>query len=133
MKAFTIDRDEQNLIALCNGFTPYQWASLNDDEQQERLEDVIHRYGAEIIRKALVRLRSLNGRDQMIWFVTLANFQPELFQRFVKNPPGPVPTDVLQKIAYGVFIVAELRAADEARVAQLQKEALELQIHLNEA
>ena len=130
---FTIDRQEQWLIAQLDGYTPYQWASLSDPERQTRIERVFDRLGSEVIRKALIRLKSLQGRDDMFWWITLAGFQPQLFQQFVKNPPGPVPRDKISQLAFQTFVIEEIRQASEKKIAALQKEAMDFQVSLNDA
>lgn len=130
---FTISREEQDLIGLADGYTPYQWRSLSDNEQQIRIERIISHLGAEVVRKALLRLHTLRHRDPGFWFVTLAAFRPDIFQRFVKDPPPPLPKDFLEKAAYLTFVAEELRRQREETLAKLQEQAIAAQIALNNA
>lgn len=132
-KAFTISRQDQDLIGLADGYTPYQWRSLSDNEQQVRIERIISNLGAEVIRKALLRVQSLRNRDQAFWIVTLSGFRPDIFQRFVKDPPGPLPSDFIEKAAYLVFVAEELRRQREETLGKLQEQAIAAQIALNDS
>lgn len=120
-------------MGLADGYTPYQWRSLSGNEQQMRIEQIINSLGAEVVRKALLRLQALRHRDPGFWFVTLAALRPDIFQPFVKDPPPPLPKEFMEKVAYLAFVAEELRRQREETLAKLQDEAIAAQVALNEA
>ena len=130
---FTIYSEEQKLIATNLGYTPYQWASLSDEEQTDRMGAILSLHGAENIRKVVERLRSLEHSPQFIWIGLLASYQPAFYQEFQKNPPGQVPMNTLRRAMFICLLIEEKRQTIEELEKKAIDNALQTQVAMNNA